>query len=152
MLTNSGAVDAAQRLECVVPLGNPTTPLPAAADVVIIGGGVMGVSTAYHLAEAGSPTSSWSKGRARLRFHRKAAGGVRAQFSDAVNIELGRAACGRSSVRRVGQEIDLHQVGYLFLLDEPEHVAAFERTSPAERARRPQPADRRRGGEGALAR
>ena len=28
--------------------------------------------------------------------------------------------------RRFGQEIDLHQVGYLFLLDDPTHVAAFE--------------------------
>ena len=39
------------------------------------------------------------------------------------------AACGRSSASResFGQEIDLHQVGYLFLLDRPDHVEAFER-------------------------
>lgn len=30
-----------------------TEPLPAAAEVVIVGGGVMGASIAFHLAEAG---------------------------------------------------------------------------------------------------
>ena len=52
----------------------------------------------------------------------KAAGGVRAQFSDAVNIELGaRSLRGLrpTSPSTFGQEIDLHRVGYLFLLDQP---------------------------------
>src|SRR6185312_416846 len=59
----------------------------------------------------------------------KAAGGVRAQFSDAVNIELGlRSLHTFENFREeFGQEIDLHQVGYLFLLDRPEHVEAFEK-------------------------
>ena len=58
----------------------------------------------------------------------KAAGGVRAQFSDAVNIELGARSLRTFETfeETFGQEIDLHQVGYLFLLEEPEHVAAFE--------------------------
>jgi sarcosine oxidase subunit beta len=59
----------------------------------------------------------------------KAAGGVRAQFSDRVNIELGLRsleAFGAFGARPGGQ-IDLHQVGYLFLLDDPATVAEFER-------------------------
>ncbi|NDU75340.1 FAD-dependent oxidoreductase [Actinomadura sp. DSM 109109] len=99
------------------------------ADVVVIGGGVMGTSVAFHLAEAGvrrvvlverDGLGSGSTCRA--------AGGVRAQFSDEVNIRLGARsleAFGRFS-RRPGQEIDLHRVGYLFLLSRPEDVAAFE--------------------------
>ena len=56
------------------------------------------------------------------------AGGVRAQFSDVVNIELGRRSLRTFETFRetFGQEIDLHRVGYLFLLDDPEHVARFE--------------------------
>ena len=58
----------------------------------------------------------------------KAAGGVRAQFSDRVNIELGMRSLRAFEQFReqLDQEIDLHQVGYLFLLDSPEHVQAFE--------------------------
>ena len=104
--------------------------LPSRASVVIIGGGVVGLSTAYHLARAGVPDvlliekSEFGSGSTC-----KAAGGVRAQFSDAVNIELGLRSLRTFETFKetFGQEIDLHQVGYLFLLEEPEHVEAFEK-------------------------
>jgi sarcosine oxidase subunit beta len=108
----------------------PATELPPRASVVIIGGGVMGLSTAYHLARAGVTgvvlieKSEFGSGSTC-----KAAGGVRAQFSDAVNIELGARSLRtfQTFEATFDQEIDLHQVGYLFLLDEAEHVEAFER-------------------------
>jgi sarcosine oxidase subunit beta len=56
---------------------------------------------------------------------------VRAQFSDRVNIELGQrslAAFGRFAARPGGQ-IDFHQVGYLFLLDDPGTAATFEQNA-----------------------
>ena len=103
--------------------------LPSRASVVIIGGGVMGLSTAFHLARAGvRDLVLVERGEFGSGSTCKAAGGVRAQFSDAVNIELGLRSL-RTFERfedTFGQEIDLHQVGYLFLLDNPEHVAAFE--------------------------
>jgi sarcosine oxidase subunit beta len=103
--------------------------LPARASVVIVGGGVMGVSTAFHLAEAGvrdvllldrAPLGSGSTC--------KAAGGVRAQFSDELNIALGARSLEAFARfgERPGQEIDLHRVGYLWLLDDPADVATFE--------------------------
>ena len=102
---------------------------PTHASVVIIGGGVMGLSTAYHLALAGVPDVVLVE-QAELGSGStcKAAGGVRAQFSDAVNVELGRRSLETFErfKQDFDQEIDLHQVGYLFLLDRPEHVAAFE--------------------------
>src|SRR5215831_524416 len=64
--------------------------LPKDATVVVIGGGVMGTSTAYQLTRAGirdlvlleaNELASGSSG--------KPLGGVRAQFSDPANIELG---------------------------------------------------------------
>jgi sarcosine oxidase subunit beta len=59
----------------------------------------------------------------------KAAGGVRAQFSDAVNIELGLRSLKtfENFKQEFDQEIDLHQVGYLFLLDQSQHVEAFDK-------------------------
>jgi sarcosine oxidase, subunit beta len=103
--------------------------LPACAAVVVVGGGVMGLSTAYHLARAGVPDivvlERDSPGSGSTC---KAAGGVRAMFSDPVNIELGLRSL-RAFERfadEPGQDIDLVRSGYLFLLDDPGHVAAFE--------------------------
>ncbi|SDM47018.1 NAD(P)/FAD-dependent oxidoreductase [Allokutzneria albata] len=98
--------------------------------MVIVGGGVMGTSIAFHLAEAGVRDVLLLE-RAELGSGStcKAAGGVRAQFSDGINIELGArslAAFARFA-ERPGQEIDLHRSGYLFLLSRQEDVAAFER-------------------------
>ena len=104
--------------------------LPSRASVVVVGGGVVGLSTAYHLARAGVPdVVLLEKGELGSGSTCKAAGGVRAQFSDAVNIELGLRSLRtfETFADTFDQEIDLHQVGYLFLLDRPEHVAAFER-------------------------
>ena len=106
-----------------------TTEFPAQASVVIVGGGVMGLSTAYHLAAAGVRDVVLVE-QAELGSGStcKAAGGVRAQFSDPVNIELGNRSLRTFETFKdaFGQEIDLHQVGYLFLLDDPAHVTAFE--------------------------
>lgn len=100
------------------------TPLPDAADVVVVGGGVIGASIAFHLAEAAvgrvlllerDLPASGSSG--------KPLGGVRAQFSDPLNIRLGRRSLDawRDFARRPGADIALHSVGYLFLLgDEAE--------------------------------
>lgn len=103
--------------------------LPASAEVVIIGGGAMGTSIAFHLAEAGvrdvlllerSDLGSGSTCRA--------AGGVRAQFSDPVNIALGMRGLEAFERfgERPGQQIDLRQPGYLFLLTDEAQVATYE--------------------------
>jgi sarcosine oxidase subunit beta len=102
---------------------------PSKASVVVIGGGVIGVSTAYHLATAGVPDVVLAEKDALGSGSTcKAAGGVRAQFSDRINIELGLRGLEtfRHFHERFDQEIDLHQVGYLFLLDSPDSVSSFE--------------------------
>jgi sarcosine oxidase subunit beta len=103
--------------------------LPARASVVVVGGGVIGLSTAYHLARAGVPdVLLLERDELGSGSTCRAAGGVRAQFSDAVNVELGLRSLRTFETfeRELGQDIDLRQVGYLFLLDQPHHVAAFE--------------------------
>jgi sarcosine oxidase subunit beta len=101
--------------------------LPARADVVVVGGGVMGTSTAFHLAEAGVDVLLLERDRLAGGSTSKAAGGVRAQFSDALNIMLGARGLEAFAdfPRRPGQEIDLHRHGYLFLLTRQADVEAF---------------------------
>ncbi|HEX6343926.1 FAD-binding oxidoreductase [Umezawaea sp.] len=103
---------------------------PDSAEVVVVGGGVMGVSIAFHLAEAGvRDVVLVERDELGSGSTSKAAGGVRAQFSDEVNIRLGARSL-EAFARfgdRPGQEIDLHRTGYLFLLSDPDAVAAFER-------------------------
>ncbi|MFF8970785.1 NAD(P)/FAD-dependent oxidoreductase [Streptomyces sp. NPDC014995] len=99
------------------------------ASVVVIGGGVMGTSIAYHLAAAGVPDVLLvERDELGAGSTSKAAGGVRAQFSDEVNIRLGARSL--EAFARFGQEIGadigLHRVGYLFLLSTPQDVASFE--------------------------
>jgi glycine/D-amino acid oxidase-like deaminating enzyme len=102
--------------------------LPPAADVVVVGGGVVGTSIAFHLAEAGVDVCLLERGQLAGGSTSRAAGGFRAQFSDPLNIAIGLRSIEAFTRfgERPGAEIDLHQVGYLFLLDRPEDVTAFE--------------------------
>ncbi|MEU2437939.1 FAD-binding oxidoreductase [Streptomyces rubradiris] len=99
------------------------------ARVVIVGGGVIGTSVAWHLARAGvRDVVLVERDELAAGSTSKAAGGVRAQFSDELNIRLGARsleAFGRFE-REVGQDIGLRRAGYLFLLSTPEQVASFE--------------------------
>jgi sarcosine oxidase subunit beta len=107
----------------------PSRSLPPTASVVVIGGGVTGLATAYELARAGvRDVVLLDRDALGAGSTCKAAGGVRAMFSDPVNITLGARSLEtfRDFPARFGQEIDFAAVGYLFLLSTPEAVAAFE--------------------------
>ena len=95
-------------------------------DVVIIGGGVVGSSVAYHLAEAG--------GVSVLVVHRdekqemgstgKSAGGVRAQFSTPVNVRMSRYSIDFFSrfEDATGHTADYRPHGYLLVATSPEQL------------------------------
>ncbi|MFF0266956.1 NAD(P)/FAD-dependent oxidoreductase [Kribbella sp. NPDC004536] len=110
--------------------------LPAVADVVVIGGGIMGVSAAYHLAAAGQQVVLLEKGALGQGSTCRAAGGVRGFFSDEVNIRIGLRSL--EVFERFGDlfgtEIDLHQSGYLFLVDNVADLELFERNVAAHNA------------------
>jgi sarcosine oxidase subunit beta len=108
--------------------------LPARADVVIIGGGAVGASTAFHLAAGGVPDvlvleretlASGSTSRS--------AGGARLQFADELNVGLSLRSLDEFEQWHalIGEhvefvpEIAFHQHGYLFLLDAPGDVELF---------------------------
>jgi glycine/D-amino acid oxidase-like deaminating enzyme len=106
-----------------------TEDLPRHASVVIVGGGVMGASLAYHLAVRGQKDvlllerdKIFGQGATG-----KCAGGVRHQFASEINIRLSIESI-RMLERfeeEIGQPIGLRQCGYLFLLTSEEDVAAF---------------------------
>ena len=101
---------------------------PSSAEVVVVGGGVIGTSVAFHLAEAGVDVCLLERDQLAGGSTSRAAGGIRAQFSDPLNIAIGLRSIDAFTRfgERPGAEIDLHQVGYLFLLDREEDVASFE--------------------------
>lgn len=109
----------AKHADNVVPLVmSPSAPLPRAAEVVILGGGIMGTSIAYHLAEAGIRNivlierNTLGSGSSA-----KPLGGVRATFSDPGNIRLGQRSLEAYERfhEKFRRDIGLRQVGYLFL-------------------------------------
>ena len=94
--------------------------MTSTADVVVIGGGVVGASTAYHLAAAGvehvvlleraDAVATGSTGAC--------AGGFRHQFSSRINIELSLASVPMilGFTHEHGLPLDVVQDGYLFLV------------------------------------
>jgi len=103
---------------------------PRQAEVVVVGGGAIGTSIAFHLAEAGVDVCLLERDALSSGSTSRAAGGIRTQFSDPLNIAIGLRGIEAFSrfAERPGGEIDFRQVGYLFLLDKPEDVAVFERS------------------------
>jgi sarcosine oxidase subunit beta len=105
--------------------------IPTTAQVIIIGGGVMGASTAYHLARAGvddvlllERESHFGQGATG-----RCAGGVRYQFTTEVNIRLSIASLSMLERfhKETGQECDYRKCGYLFVLTKPEEVEVFKK-------------------------
>jgi sarcosine oxidase, subunit beta len=104
--------------------------LPNKASAVIIGGGVMGVSTAYHLAARGCQDVVLLEKAAFLGSEAtgKCAGGIRYQFSTEINVRLSLLSLPMlvNFEAELGQQIDLRWTGYLFLLDNDADVCAYQ--------------------------
>ena len=99
------------------------------AEVVVIGGGIMGASTAYHLARRGCTDvvvleagEMFGLGSTGLN-----AGGIRYQFATKVNVELSKLSIGmmETFADDMGQEVGLRRCGYLFMLDREADLAQF---------------------------
>jgi len=103
----------------------------SSADVVIAGGGCMGCSVAWHLAQRGITNVVLLEREPQLGAGStgKNAGGFRHQFSNSANIELSieSIALMKDFERIVGTPIDFHQDGYLFLLSKSSNLETFKR-------------------------
>ena len=104
--------------------------LTKSADVVIIGGGVMGASTAYHLALKGCKNILLLERNPFFGQEAtgKCAGGIRYQFATEINIRLSLLSLPMLDrfEEELGQAIDVHHCGYLFLLTREKDIQAFE--------------------------
>src|SRR5271165_5683303 len=96
------------------------------ADVVIIGGGIVGSSIAWHLTEAGCRNvlmvereSHQGKGSTG-----KSMGGVRAQFATRPNIQMSLYSIPfyAGFEERLGQPADYRPQGYMFVATKPAHL------------------------------
>ncbi len=108
------------------------------ADVVIIGGGIVGASIAFHLAEAGlkdvliiergAEQGTGSTGRAT--------GGVRAQFSTPINIRMSVYSIEFFArfAELTGMDCGYRADGYLFLATHEEHLRYLKATRDVQRA------------------
>jgi sarcosine oxidase subunit beta len=103
--------------------------LPKTADFVIVGGGVMGASIAYHLAERGArdvvlleKESFFGTGATG-----RCAGGVRYQFATEINVRLSLESLPvfEHFEEQFNQAIDYRRCGYLFLLTKEADVKTF---------------------------
>ena len=97
------------------------------ADVVLIGGGIVGSSIAYHLVSAGCENvlvleRETAQGKGSTG---KSMGGVRAQFSTPVNIQMSMYSIPfyASFEERLGYPCDYRPQGYLFCATSDKHMS-----------------------------
>lgn len=111
--------------------------VPKTADIIVIGGGVMGASTAYHLAARDQKNvlllekeEFFGQGATG-----RCAGGVRYQFSTEINVRLSLASLPMLEHFKdeTGQQINYQHCGYLFALTKPEDVEYFHRNVELQR-------------------
>jgi sarcosine oxidase subunit beta len=99
---------------------------PESAEVVIVGGGAMGASAAYHLAKLGVQDvvllerESLASGSTS-----KSAGGIRAQFADELNVRIALRSMAEFEALDRDDGIEYKRHGYLFLLTNEVDVETF---------------------------
>lgn len=105
--------------------------LPSTSDIVIVGGGVMGASTLYHLSARGIKNVVLLE---RNEFFGqeatgRCAGGVRYQFATEVNIKLSIESLPMLDrfKSEIGQDVNYRKCGYLFVLTNEKDVETFKR-------------------------
>lgn len=111
--------------------------MKAAADIVIIGAGIIGASIAFHLAERGvTNVIVLERDQVASGATARATGGIRQQFSSEADILLSL-----ESVRffeqfeeRVGLPFMFKQTGYLFLVSDDRQLQAFTRNAALQNA------------------
>ncbi|UPV76142.1 FAD-binding oxidoreductase [Halorussus limi] len=97
-------------------------------NVAIVGGGIVGLASAHYLAERGADVTVYEKGSLGNGSTERSVGGIRAQFSTPVNVELSVAsmAVWEEFEAEFGTDIAYRRPGYLFAAREEATARAFE--------------------------
>lgn len=108
------------------------------ADVVVVGGGAMGTSIAWHLAAAGAGRIVLLERNDTLGAEStgRCAGGFRIQFTSEINVRLSLASVPmiREFSATHGLPLDVHVEGYLFLVRDPGAWARHREAVAMQRA------------------
>ena len=102
--------------------------VPGTASVVVIGGGVVGCSVAYHLARRGQrDVVVLERDAVGSGTTSKAAGGIRSQFPTETEIRFSLEAIGvfERFQEEFGVDIGYRRIGYLFLISDPADLAGY---------------------------
>jgi sarcosine oxidase, subunit beta len=100
-----------------------------AAEIIIIGGGIIGTSLAYHLGQKGAKgVVLLERGMLGEGSTAKCVGGIRFQFSTEINIRFSLESWKTWEQFEELTEVDLgfRKVGYLFLATTPDEWAIFQ--------------------------
>src|SRR2546421_2914301 len=97
------------------------------ADVVIVGGGIMGCALAYQLSKRNVDVLLLERETLGSQSTGKCAGGVRQQFSAEANVRVQRMSVRMLEAfeEEMGHPADFRQIGYLFVLTLPQHIEDF---------------------------
>lgn len=111
--------------------------LPRAAGAIVVGGGIVGVCTAYELAVAGVRDVVLLEREAGLGLGStgRCAGGFRHQYSSEVNVRLSLASAPliRGFTEAHGLPLDVHVDGYLFLCRDEATWAGYQGAAAMQR-------------------
>ena len=104
------------------------TSIPNESDVVIIGGGIIGVSTAYYLAKSGVSVTLVEKGIIAGEQSSRNWGFVRQQGRDPAEIPtiIRSLALWKGLSKELGEDIGFKQAGVFYLANTEEQVAGYE--------------------------
>ncbi|HLT31078.1 MAG TPA: FAD-dependent oxidoreductase [Myxococcaceae bacterium] len=124
-------------IELSTPALKPDGQVPARAKIVIIGGGVMGLSLAHNLALRGeTDVVVLEQGYLLAGATGRNGGGVRMQWGTAVNVGLARRSIElmKGFAREFGINLWLRQGGYLFLAKSAEVADRLEKSVAVQNA------------------
>ncbi len=106
------------------------------ADVVIIGGGIIGLSIAYHLAlKKAGRILLFEKGQLGEGSTSRCVGGIRTQFSTEINIRFSLESLKtfEKFEEEFGVQSGFKRIGYLFLASTEEEVRIFKKNIKIQR-------------------
>src|SRR3954469_5378227 len=102
---------------------------PARADVVVIGGGIIGVFTAYYLAKRGVSVALVEKGRIGAEQSSRNWGWCRQQNRDARELPMATKSLDlwERFAAETGEDTGFHRCGLLYLSDDEAELAGWAR-------------------------